>query len=611
MSQTEIQANQSQLDAALNAINKISANTAFAGDKLLDGSKAFTTTITNADRAKLSDFQVSEALFGSASSVTLDATVVTAASKGSLTYNGGNLSAATTIEFTGSKGGQVLFFGASSSLTNIKDAVNAVTDVTGVTASISTAAVASTLTRTAGGETATINGGGANDAVKFVAKRQADDSGNAISVTFVNSGATNARSISVAGNAITVTLATTGGTVNATETANAITAALNGNASANALVQAYSGAGVEGDGTGVLAAAAATNLTGGTNNDLVFTDARQDAGASDTAINITYAVSGANTALSATVNGTNITFNLATDAAGVATTTAAQLTAAITAGAGTFAAVKQLVSSANATGNDGSGVLAATTSSGLTGGVNGVITFSSSDYGKSEFVDINVLTSGSSFGTNVFNSSSANALRAAGSDIVARINGQTAIGDGLKASISTALLNSSVTFVEANNVALTNAKITITGGGSLFQIGQDVSTGGQIGVGIEAVNTARLGGITGKLFELGSGGGKSLLDVGSGVTGDKLVSIINEARDRVNTLRARLGSLQKNVIETNITSLGVALEKIADARSTIADTDYAVETANLTKAQILNQAGISALQIANSAPQQVLTLLRQ
>jgi flagellin len=611
LSQTEIAANQSQLDAALNAINKISSNTSFAGDKLLDGSKSFTTTITNADRAKLSDFQISEALFGSASSVTVDATVVTAASKGALTYNGGNLSAATTIEFSGSKGGQVLFFGASSSLTNIRDAVNAVTDVTGVTSSISTAAVASTLTRTAGGETATINGGGANDAVKLVAKRQADDSGNAVSISFVNSGATNARSISVAGNAITVTLATTGGTVNATETANAITAALNGNASANALVQAYSGAGVEGDGTGVLAAAASTNLTGGTNNDLVFTDGRQDAGASDAAINITYGVSGANTALSATVNGTSITFNLATDAAGVATTTAAQLNAAISAGAGTFAAVKQLVSSANATGNDGTGVLAATTSSGLTGGVNGVLTFSSSDFGKSEFVDINVLTSGSSFGSNVFNTANANALRAAGSDIIARINGQTAIGDGLKASISTALLNASVTFVEGNNIALSNAKITITGGGSLFQIGQDVSTGGQIGVGIEAVNTARLGGITGKLFELGSGGGKSLLDVGSGVTGDKLVSIINEARDRVNSLRARLGSLQKNVIETNITSLGVALEKIADARSTIADTDYAVETANLTKAQILNQAGISSLQIANSAPQQVLTLLRQ
>jgi flagellin len=610
LSQTEIQANQSQIDAALNAINKISANTAFAGDKLLDGSKAFTTTITNTDRAKVSDFQINEALFGSATSVTVDATVVTAATKGSLTYNGGNLSAATTIEFSGAKGSQVLFFGASSSLSNIKDAVNAVTDVTGVNASITTAAVASTLTRTAGGETATINGGGANDAVKFVAKRQADDSGNAVSVTFVNSGATNARSISVSGNAVTVTLATTGGTVNSTETANAITAALNGNASANALVTAYSGAGVEGDGTGTVAAAAATNLTGGTNNDLVFTDARQDAGASDTAVTVTYAVGGANTALSATVNGSNITFNLATDAAGVATTTAAQLTAAITGGAGTFAAAKQLVSAANATGNDGTGTLAATTSSSLSGGVNGVLTFSSSDYGKSQFVDVNVLTSGSSFSSNVYNGAGAAALRSAGSDIVARINGQTTVGTGLKTSISTALLNASITISESSNTALTNTKVTITGGGSLFQIGQDVSTGGQVGLGIDAVNTARLGGITGKLFELGSGGGKSLLDVGSGVTGDKLVGIVNEARDRVNTLRARLGSLQKNVIETNINTLGVALEKIADARSSIADTDYAVETANLTKAQILNQAGISALQIANSAPQQVLSLLR-
>ena len=610
LSQTEITANQSQIDAALNAINKISSNTQFAGDKLLDGSKSFTTTITNADRAKLSDVQINEALFGSASSITVDATVVTAASKGQLTYNGGNLSSATTIEFTGAKGSQVLFFGASSSLTNIKDAVNAVTDVTGVTASISTAAVAGTLTRTAGGETVTINGGGANDAIKFVAKREENDAGNAVSVSFVNSGATNARSISVTGNAIVVTLATTGGTVNATETANAITAALNGNASANALIQSYSGAGVEGDGSGVLAAAAATNLTGGTNNNLVFTDARQDAGASDTAINVTYAVAGANTALSATVNGTNITFNLATDAAGVATTTAAQLAAAITAGTGTFAGAKQLVSAANAAGNDGSGVLAATASSGLTGGTNGVITFSSGDFGKSQFVDINVLTAGASFANSVYDGA-ALTLRKAGTDIIARINGQTAIGQGLKASISTALLNTSLTFAEASNVALTNSKITITGGGSLFQIGQDVSTGGQIGVGIEAVNTARLGGTTGKLFELGSGGGKSLLDVGNGITGDKLVSIINDARDRVNSLRSRLGSLQKNVIETNISSLGVALEKIADARSTIADTDYASETATLTKAQILNQAGISALQIANSAPQQVLSLLRQ
>jgi len=136
-----------------------------------------------------------------------------------------------------------------------------------------------------------------------------------------------------------------------------------------------------------------------------------------------------------------------------------------------------------------------------------------------------------------------------------------------------------------------------------------VSAAGQVGIGIEAVNTARLGGVSGKLFELGSGGGKSLLDVGPSVPGSDLVNIIEEAVNRVSTLRGRLGAIQKNVIETNVSSLGVALENISEARSQIVDTDFAVETANLTKAQILNQAGISVLSIANQNPQQVLSLL--
>ncbi len=50
LSQEERDANQLQIDNALGAINRISSNTSFAGDKLLDGSKAFTTTISSADR---------------------------------------------------------------------------------------------------------------------------------------------------------------------------------------------------------------------------------------------------------------------------------------------------------------------------------------------------------------------------------------------------------------------------------------------------------------------------------------------------------------------------------------------------------------------------------
>lgn len=117
------------------------------------------------------------------------------------------------------------------------------------------------------------------------------------------------------------------------------------------------------------------------------------------------------------------------------------------------------------------------------------------------------------------------------------------------------------------------------------------------------------GGISGKLYELGSGAGKSLLDVGPDVPGSDLVNIVEEAISRVSTLRGRLGALQKNVIDTNINSLGVALENISDARSAIVDTDFAASTAELTKAQILSQAGISVLSIANQNPSQVLSLL--
>jgi flagellin len=152
--------------------------------------------------------------------------------------------------------------------------------------------------------------------------------------------------------------------------------------------------------------------------------------------------------------------------------------------------------------------------------------------------------------------------------------------------------------------------VTITGGGSLFQIGQEVSASGQLGVGIEAVNTARLGGVSGKIYELGSSGGKSLLDVGPSVQGSDLVNIVEQAIDRVTTLRGRLGAVQKNIIETNISTLGATLQNVMEARSQIVDTDFASETAAMTKAQILNQAGMSILSIANQNPNQVLSLLR-
>jgi flagellin len=213
------------------------------------------------------------------------------------------------------------------------------------------------------------------------------------------------------------------------------------------------------------------------------------------------------------------------------------------------------------------------------------------------------------FATTKTSVAGASSRREQGSDIVARINGQVAQGKGLRASLTTSALDATLTFKAASNTANANAKVTVTGGGSLFQIGQEVSVAGQVGLGIEAVNTARLGGVSGKLFELGSGAGKSLLDVGPTTPGSDLVDIIEDSINRVSNLRGRLGALQKNVIETNVSTLGVALENIAEARSQIIDTDFAEETAALTRAQVLSQSGISVLSIANQNPSNVLRLL--
>ena len=75
------------------------------------------------------------------------------------------------------------------------------------------------------------------------------------------------------------------------------------------------------------------------------------------------------------------------------------------------------------------------------------------------------------------------------------------------------------------------------------------------------------------------------------------------------TLRARLGALEKNILDSNLNNLGVSIENLSDAQSRIRDTDFAAETANFTRAQILVQAGTAILAQANLTPQSVLALL--
>jgi len=87
------------------------------------------------------------------------------------------------------------------------------------------------------------------------------------------------------------------------------------------------------------------------------------------------------------------------------------------------------------------------------------------------------------------------------------------------------------------------------------------------------------------------------------------ITAIDAALDSVNTTRATLGATQ-NRFQSVVNSLNVAIENQSAAKSRIMDTDFAAETANMTRNQILQQAGTAMLAQANSLPNSVLKLLQ-
>ena len=87
------------------------------------------------------------------------------------------------------------------------------------------------------------------------------------------------------------------------------------------------------------------------------------------------------------------------------------------------------------------------------------------------------------------------------------------------------------------------------------------------------------------------------------------ITAVDAALDLVAARRADLGATQTQ-LESQVRNLANVAENTAAAAGRIMDTDYAAETANLTKAQILQQAATSILAQANAQPQAVLSLLQ-
>jgi flagellin len=93
--------------------------------------------------------------------------------------------------------------------------------------------------------------------------------------------------------------------------------------------------------------------------------------------------------------------------------------------------------------------------------------------------------------------------------------------------------------------------------------------------------------------------------------GDTWMAIkkIDSAIDQVNSARGTLGAIQSR-FENAVANIQIQAENTAASRGRIMDADFATETSNLSRAQILQQAGTAMVAQANQLPQQVLSLLR-
>ena len=257
----------------------------------------------------------------------------------------------------------------------------------------------------------------------------------------------------------------------------------------------------------------------------------------------------------------------------------------------------------------------------------------SSEFGSSNFVSLKVVNDGNvqGGGINKYESGDANTLstdpnditafsaanngvRDRGQDVVANINGVAATANGRSISVNSDMLDVRINLTEDSATQLSNfTAFQITGGGADFQLGSKVDIEGKVSLGISDVSSRKLGSIEdannlGKFFnlsDLSSGRGLNVVDGDIGVAQEVVGKAINEVASQ----RGRLGAFQSNTIGATMRSLAIAVENTEAAQSVIRDADFASETAALTRSQILSQASINTLSLANQAPQNALALL--
>jgi len=145
-------------------------------------------------------------------------------------------------------------------------------------------------------------------------------------------------------------------------------------------------------------------------------------------------------------------------------------------------------------------------------------------------------------------------------------------------------------------------------GTQTFQVG--ANTGSNDSINITTTNMTTNADITSVAGTDNAGGSRAVIDnTADASTIQDVIDNIDTALDTINSERATLGASQSR-FDAVVSNLQISIENQSAARSRIIDTDFAVETSNLSRAQILQQAGNAMVAQANQLPEQVLQLLR-
>lgn len=203
-----------------------------------------------------------------------------------------------------------------------------------------------------------------------------------------------------------------------------------------------------------------------------------------------------------------------------------------------------------------------------------------------------------------------------GVDVGGLVNGIAWVGRGRQVHFSSAAVSFTATLSEpfATNTATAAQTIQVLGGGVAYQVGPGSTSNDRVSFGVSAMIPSQMGRAMGVLrseFVLSQLASGEPMSIAGGGDPTDAMRIVEAAIEEVSTTRARLGAIDRTRLQGAIESLQSAVESATAGRSAIRDADVAEETSALVRAQILSEASISMIGVANQNAEALLRLLNR